>query len=30
MGGRRVTVDFLHLDDAKDENDHDLQVTYTI
>jgi hypothetical protein len=30
MGGGRVTVDFLHLDGAREENDYDLQVTYTI
>jgi hypothetical protein len=30
MGGSRVSVDFLHLDDARDENHYDLQVAYTI
>jgi hypothetical protein len=30
MGGSRVTMDFLHLDDTRDENDYDLQVAYTI
>jgi hypothetical protein len=30
MGGSRVTVDFLHLDDIRDKNNYDLQVAYTI
>jgi hypothetical protein len=30
MGVSRVTVDFLYLDDARGENNYDLQVAYTI
>jgi hypothetical protein len=30
MGVSRVTVDFLHLDNARGENNYDLQVAYTI
>jgi hypothetical protein len=30
MGVSRVTVDFLHLDDSRGENNYDLQVAYTI
>jgi hypothetical protein len=30
MGGSRVTIDLLHLDDARGKNDYDLQVAYTI
>jgi hypothetical protein len=26
----RVTIDFLHFDDARDENDYSQQVIYTI